>query len=380
VNAIDLVMVALGCGVLVRALARKAPKAVPVAGLAAQGILGVYTGLMVHNVSFNALGSHWPIVVAVTFSTLVISVAGGALLALHRDVSPVTGGLALVAGGSAGIVAIARELGAEEHVVAAVQYLRVALITAAMPLVVAVFYHGINGQGSQVGETTSRPWYFILPLIAVIVVVGIAAGRSVRLPGSGLLGPLAITVVLQLTGLAARLTVPMVLVQAGIMLIVWQSVLAFNKESLRAIKRILPGALALIVVLNVAAAGLGVVLAHAAGLSLLDGYLATSPGGTYAVLGTAAAAGSNVTFVMAAQVIRTVMMLFAAPFIRAGIRETHAARRSADAGDQTTDPRRRLNGDRRHTRAVVQDVEMATLGHSEKGGTLHLRGVERAPT
>jgi hypothetical protein len=47
-------------------------------------------------------------------------------------------------------------------------------------------------------------------------------------------------------GPAARLTVPMVLMQAGIMLIVWQSVLAFNKESLRAIKRILPGALALI--------------------------------------------------------------------------------------------------------------------------------------
>ncbi len=322
-NTIDLVMVALGCGVLVTALARKAPKAVPVAGLAAQGILGVFTGLMVHSVSFTALGSHWPIVVAVAFSTLVISVAGGALLGLHRDVSPVTGGLALVAGGSAGIVAIARELGGDEHVVAAVQYLRVALITAAMPVVVAVFYHGINAHGSQISETNPLPWYVSLPLIAVIVVVGVAAGRSVRLPGSGLLGPLAITIVLQLTGLAAGLTVPMVLVQAGIMLIVWQSVLGFTRESLRAIQRILPGACALIIVLNVAAAGLGVVLAHVAGLSLLDGYLATSPGGTYAVLGTAVEAGSNVTFVMAAQVIRTAMMLFAAPFVaRAFLRFT----------------------------------------------------------
>jgi uncharacterized membrane protein AbrB (regulator of aidB expression) len=76
-------------------------------------------------------------------------------------------------------------------------------------------------------------------------------------------------------------------------------------------------------VLNATAAGLGVVLAHAAGLSLLDGYLATSPGGTYAVLGTAAAAGSNVTFVMAAQVLRTAMMLLAAPFVaRAFLRLT----------------------------------------------------------
>jgi hypothetical protein len=68
-------------------------------------------------------------------------------------------------------------------------------------------------------------------------------------------------------------------------------------------------------VLNVAAAGLGVVLAKVAGLSMLDGYLATSPGGVYAVLGTAVASGSNVTFVMAAQVIRILMMLFAAPFV-----------------------------------------------------------------
>jgi uncharacterized protein len=314
-NPIDLLIVALGCGVLAWALTQYAPKAWPQTSLAAQGVLGVYTGLMVHSISFGALGSNWPIVVAVAVGTLAISVAGGALLGLHRDVSPLTGGLALVAGGASGIVAIARELGGDDRVVAAVQYLRVALITAAMPVVVAVFYHDTKAHGSQIREAGSLPWYVSLPLIAAIVVVGAAAGRFVRLPGSGLLGPMAITIVLELTGLAAGLTVPMVLVQAGIMLIVWQSVLGFTRESLRAIRRILPGALALIMVLNVAAAGLGVVLAHVAGLSMLDGYLATSPGGVYAVLGTAVESGSNVTFVMAAQVVRIVLMLFAAPLV-----------------------------------------------------------------
>ncbi len=317
-NAIDLVMLALGCGVLLRALARKAPKAVPAVGLAAQGVLGVYIGLMVHSVSLTALGSHWPIVVAVAFGTLVISVAGGALLGLHRGVTPVTGALALVAGGSSGIVAIADELGADEHIVAAVQYLRVALVTAAMPVVVAVFYHGTKSDRSPIAETAYVPWYISVALIAVIVAAGVVAGRCVRLPGSGLLGPLAITIVLELTGLASGLAAPMALVQAGIMLVVWQSVLGFTRESLRAIQRILPGAIALIIVLNVAAAGLGVLLAHVSGLSLLDGYLATSPGGTYAVLGTAVGTGSNVAFVMAAQVIRTAMMLFAAPLVARG--------------------------------------------------------------
>jgi uncharacterized protein len=314
-NPIDLVTVALGCGVFAWALARYAPTRVPAAGLAAQGVLGVYTGLMVRSISFTALGSHWPIVIAVAVGTLVLSVAGGALLGLHRDISPLTGGLALVAGGSSGLVAIARELGADDRVVAAVQYFRVALITAAMPVVVTVFYHASAAHPSQTSETASLPWYFNLSLIAVIVVVGALGGRRVRLPGAGLLGPMTITIVLELSGLAAGLTVPMVLVQAGIMMIVWQTVLAFNRESLRSIRRILPGAFALIMVLNVAAAGLGVLLADTAGLSMLDGYLATSPGGVYAVLGTAAASGSNVTFVMAAQVIRILMMLFAAPFV-----------------------------------------------------------------
>ncbi|OBK09987.1 AbrB family transcriptional regulator [Mycobacterium asiaticum] len=314
-NTLDLAFAAITCGAFTWALARYAPKAVPGAGLAAQGVLGVYTGLMVRDISFAALGSHWPIVIAIAVSTLIVSVAGGALLGLHRDVSPLTGGLALVAGGSSGLVAIARDLGGDDRVVAAVQYLRVALITAAMPVVATVFFHASSGHAAQHGETHSLAWYFALPVIALVVLAGAALGRYVRLPGAGLIAPMAITIVLEFSGLARGLTVPMLLVEAGIMLIVWQTLIAFDRESLRAIRRILPGAFALIMLLNVVAAGLGVVLSHVAELSMLDGYLATSPGGIYAVLGTAAGSGSNVTFVMASQVIRVVLMLLAAPFV-----------------------------------------------------------------
>lgn len=314
-NTTDLIIVAIGCGLLARMLARYAPDALPKAGLAAQGILGVYTGMMVHSVSFDALGSDWPIVIAVAVATLALSIAGGALLGMHHDVSPLTGALALVAGGSSGVVAIAHELGADDRVVAAIQYLRVALITASMPVIVMIFFQGTHTTEAQANDTASLPWYLSLVAVAVIVVVGTVAGRTVRLPGAGLLGPLAITIALEFTGYTQGLAVPMLLVQAGLMLIVWQTVLAFTRDSLRAIRRILPGALALIFVLSVASAGLGMVLADVAGLTNLDGYLATSPGGIYAVLGTAAGTGSNVAFIMAAQVIRIVLMLFAAPVI-----------------------------------------------------------------
>ncbi len=302
---------------IVLALAAVAPKRVPRRiGVAAQGVLGVYIGTMVHRDAVDALGSDWPIVVAIAVATLVLSVVAGALLGLHRDVSPLTGSLALVAGGASGLVAIARELGGDDRVVAVVQYLRVGLVTASMPVVVALIYHADKSHPAVVSaQTDSAPWYLSIVVIVVLVVVGAVGGRLIRLPGAGLLGPLALTVAFQLSGFSFGLTVPELLVQAGYMVIGWQAGVAFTRESLRAIGRLLPAAIGLIVVLAVATAALGVLLAHFTGLTPLEGYLATSPGGVYAVLATAVETGSNVTFIIAAQVFRILLMLFAAPLL-----------------------------------------------------------------
>jgi uncharacterized membrane protein AbrB (regulator of aidB expression) len=47
-------------------------------GLAAQGVLGVYIGTMVHQDAVGALGSDWPIVVAIAVATLLLSRVRGA--------------------------------------------------------------------------------------------------------------------------------------------------------------------------------------------------------------------------------------------------------------------------------------------------------------
>ena len=142
---------------------------------------------------------------------------------------------------------------------------------------------------------------------------------------------MAITIVLELTGLAAGLTVPMVLVQAGIMLIVWQSVLGFTRESLRAIRRILPGALALIMVLNIAAAGLGVVLAHVAGLSMLDGYLRRAPA-VFTRCWDRGGVGIQRDVCDGIPSRSDVLMLFAAPFVaRVFLRFTPQSAETASA-------------------------------------------------
>jgi uncharacterized protein len=299
------------------ALTALAPSRVPrSAGIGAQGVLGVFIGTMVHQDAVGALGADWPIVISIAVATLLLSIVAGALLGLHRDVTPLTGSLALVAGGASGLVAIARELGGDDRVVSVVQYLRVGLVTASMPVVVTLVYQADKSHGSAVAaETASAPWYLSVGMLIALVVVGASVGKLIRLPGAGLLGPMALTVVLELTGLSFGLAVPVVLVQVGYMVIGWQAGLAFTAESLRAIGRMLPAAIGLIVALGVATAGLGVVLAHFTGLTPLEGYLATSPGGVYAVLATAVETGSNVTFIIAAQVVRILLMLFAAPLM-----------------------------------------------------------------
>jgi membrane AbrB-like protein len=305
---------------IVLALLSFAPTGVPrKAGIAAQGVLGVYIGTMVHQDALTALGSDWPIVLGVAVATLVLSIIAGALLGLRRDITPLTGALALVAGGASGLVAIARELGGDDRVVAVVQYLRVGLITASMPVMVTLVYHAEKtGQGAGPNQTGSAPWYLSIGMLIVIVLVGATAGRLARLPGAGLLGPMALTIALELTGLSFGLSVPLALVQVGYAVIGWQAGVAFTREALRAIGRALPAALGLIVALNVATAGLGVLLAHVTGVSPLEGYLATSPGGVYAVLATAVETGANVTFIIAAQVMRVLLMLFAAPLMARG--------------------------------------------------------------
>ena len=69
----------------------------------------------------------------------------------------------------------------------------------------------------------------------------------------------------------------------------------------------------LIVAVIAACAGLGLALSAVTGTTPLEGYLATTPGGVYAVLATAISSGVDVTFVVAVQVLRVILMLVLAP-------------------------------------------------------------------
>ena len=307
---------ALFAGLLVAtalALLGRAPAAVPrTATTAGQAVIGVVIGVLAQPETLAGLAPDWLPVLLVGLGTLAVSMGAGLLLGLHQGVSPLTGMLALTAGGASGLVAISRDLGGDERVVAVVQYLRVGIVTASMPLVAAIGF-GATATGATAPVTAAAPWYVDLGFLAVCVIVGLVLARLTRVPAGGLLGPMVVAIALNLAGWSLGATPPDLVVEIAYAVIGWQAGVRFTRESLRVVFGVLPLATALIVAIIAACTGLGVLLSWITGATLLEGYLATTPGGVYAVLATAISAGTNVTFVVAVQVLRVILMLLIAP-------------------------------------------------------------------
>jgi len=306
---------------LIRALAFRGRVAVPgVAATAGQAVLGVSMGSLIDLETLRTVAGNWLPVLAATVATLALSLGAGLLMRLRPGISPVTGAFSMIAGGASGIIAMARDLGADERMVAVLQYLRVLLIVVLMPLVATLAYGASIGSGGPAPVDDGPGWPAGLLLTVGCSVVGLVVGRLVRLPVAALLGPLLAAAAVDLTGIGRGAAVPDLVQSAAFLVIGLQVGISFTRESLRTIGRALPLALAVILGLIVVSAGLGAALSAATGVSALDGYLATTPGGLYAVLATASDIGADVTFVLAVQVLRLFVMLLSAPLVARWLR------------------------------------------------------------
>lgn len=303
-------------GALAYALSRPAARLeLPSAAFkAGQATVGAVVGASIGWGSLVELGPRWLIVVVVSMFSLLVSVFVGRLL-VRRGATPVTAAFSSIAGGAAGLTAMADELGADARVVAVLQYLRLLVVLVTMPIVVAVVF-GATGQGDTLDFAAAS-----LPVDLAYVVLAIGAGLwlgpRVAMPSPAILGPLLVAALLTLAPVFADATVPEPVQAVGYLLIGVQVGLKFTVASLRSISRMVPTALFTIAVTLLACAGLSWVLVVTTGAAPLDAYLATTPGGIYAVMGTSSATGGDVTFVAATQVLRLLIVLASAPFLSA---------------------------------------------------------------
>jgi membrane AbrB-like protein len=298
-------------GALAVALARAGPTALPrPAFVAAQAVVGVAVGAQFESASLRAFGSDWPAILAVTLVTLAVSVGAGQLLRVH-GVSPVTAAFATVAGGASGITALAHDLGADDRVVVVVQYLRVLVILLTLPVVVGVWAGWTGHVAAHTDPAEPRDYLFV----TLAAGLGVAVGRLARIPSPAVLGGLLAGLLLALVPAFRGVVAPLA-VQAGALLLIGVQVgLRFTRDAVVAMGRMLPTALLVTGFLLAVCAGLGAWLARTTGVSTLDAYLATTPGGLPVVLATATATSGDVTFVSAVQLARLLLVLLLAPAV-----------------------------------------------------------------
>jgi uncharacterized protein len=278
-----------------------------------QALLGVVMGTTVSLQALRAMGGSWATIALVTLGTLAISLAAGAVLARRRDVGAATGAFAMVAGGASGVVAVARQLGADERVVTVVQYLRVLIVLLAMPLVTTLAFDPERGAGVA-AVTDSRLGPSLL-YVAVALAGGLVLARLLRFSTAILLAPLFVGAVIVDQGWFGAVTVPAAVQWLGFALIGMQVGLRFTRESLVSIARMLPAVVAIILGMIAVTALMGAALAALTPIDGLTAYLATTPGGLFAVLATATDAGADATYVMAVQTVRLLAVLALAPLL-----------------------------------------------------------------
>ena len=325
---------ALLVGLAAALLPRQTPQVSTGVFRVAQAITGVSLGVYVQSSSLSAVADAWLPVAIVSAGTLALSLLCGWVLVRTVGVEPPTAALGMVAGGASGIVGMARELGADDRLVAVMQYLRVFVVVLLTPILVALAFSHPHGPhpGSASPDTPVlgdlRDW----ALTGAALGAGALAAVGTRIPAGSMLGPMIVAAVLAVT--VGDFHVPTIIREPAFAAIGLQVGLRFTRGLLRQAGRLLAPTLLCIAGLLVACFGLAEVLHATTDASLLDAYLATTPGGLYAVLAAAFGTGADTTFVIAVQSLRLFVMVLLAPVV---VRKL-VLRGGADAGSVQTRP------------------------------------------
>jgi membrane AbrB-like protein len=169
---------------------------------------------------------------------------------------------------------------------------------------------GGEGLGSAPSEDLLAAPHDWLITAAVAPAAAVLARRA-NVPAGTLLGPMMVAGALTLSGIG--FVVPPVARELAFALIGLQVGLKFTLDTVRRLGRLLFPVLTALAGIMVGCFGLAVILDLTTPLSLRDAYLATTPGGIYAVLAVAFGANADTTFILAVQGLRLLVVVLLAP-------------------------------------------------------------------
>jgi uncharacterized protein len=227
-------------------------------------------------------------------------------------------------GAATTMMIMAEAYGADAQTVALMQYLRVVFVATAASII-ARFLLGGSGAAHPVQWLAAVHWPAFAETLALAAIGG-TIGQLLRLPAGALLTPLAAGAVLHSLGWL-EIELPQPLLALAYAMIGWSIGLGFTRAILVHAWRALPQILLSIFALIGFGWLLALLLTALVGADPLTAYLATSPGGVDSVaIIASSSANVDVSFVMAMQTTRFVLVMLIGPALARFVADRALAR------------------------------------------------------
>ena len=277
--------------------------------LVAQAVVGTMIGAGIDPAIGRDLLAHGPLFAALILGVIAVSAGLGWLLARWRVLPGTVAVWGSSPGAAAAMTLMAGACGADARLVAFMQYWRVVLVVLTATLL------GWSAGGTlppPVAEDWLAPPGPAFGLTLALIAAGLLCGRWRGLPAGAMLVPLALAALLR-DGFGLRPDLPALLLTLSYALIGWRIGLGFTRATLGHVARALPRVTAAILLQIALCAGLGLLLSALIGVDPLTALLATSPGGADSIAIIASTLPVDLSFVMALQTLRLIVVILVSP-------------------------------------------------------------------
>ncbi|MFI5012921.1 MAG: AbrB family transcriptional regulator [Hyphomicrobiales bacterium] len=279
--------------------------------IGSQAIIGCLIAGAISPKIIVAFLQEWPLFLGVALAVIAASSLLGWLISLLGVLPGTTAVWGSSPGAASAMMLMAEAFGADVRLVAFMQYLRVAFVALTASLVARLWMDLPAAAAPATAVFAPIHW---LQFVETLTIAGFAAvlGRMLRWPAGPMLLSMIAGSVLHASGLLAT-ELPQWLLAASYALLGWNIGLGFTRRILAHASRALPQIVLSTLALIAFCGGLGYLLTKTVGVDPLTAYLATSPGGMDSVAIIAASSKVDISFVMALQTVRFVIVLVLGP-------------------------------------------------------------------
>ncbi|SKC12111.1 hypothetical protein SAMN05216168_1434 [Kosakonia radicincitans] len=281
----------------------------------AQAVVGSMIAHAIPPSVFGRIAADWPLFISCIVSVIFASAILGWIMAKLQVFPGSTAIWGSSPGAAAAMTIMAESFGADVRLVAFMQYLRV-MIVALVAVLVTRIWMGATSPDHAVATFTLFGPVRWLPFAGTLLVIaaGYLIARRVKLPSGPMLITLILGTIIEDTGVLS-LELPPWLLALSYAVIGWSIGLRFTREIVWYAARALPRVLLSVLTLVAVCCGFAFLLVQFAGIDPLTAYLATSPGGADTVAIIASSSHVDISFVMAMQTGRFILVLITGPAI-----------------------------------------------------------------